>query len=557
MSKNSDDLFDNVKLPKERDDPASQAVAAPMREAAPAGQQLRAGVPASRLWGWAAPLLLVVTVIVLWAVSVWLLLAVAVAAVLGVLVTMVVRHWQRRKAGRLSRSSSAGPLLGGGRSGSARTGRGRTGSGLGRFGRGSGRGLGGGRASGSGQRLGGRSKGSAGRGRFGTASRDGQGSKAEGRTGRGRSRFGSLFSPGRIGTGARGGSRTGAGRNGTGTAGGAKRTGRRTGSGAATGTAGLRGGKWTTSRANPATWVGQRRRAAQAVRQAVKSKRRGKRAPARKDTTKQPQDKTTETPDSKRPWWKPWRAKSYIKGGDALKTETTDTKPKREPNPKAQNRSQVKSQATTNPLKQAKQQHTQVTATDKKLKSLADARRVKSTDEKLKDLSNAKSQFKSPKAQNRRQSPQPAADFDDMGFPSGPGRKPKPRHLNVDDGGFISPPPTKPQPKGPKAITHDTRRSTITMSDRTADTAATQIDASTPETFRASTQAAADELRKDANKKETKASELRVQAQGWIEKELPAAAQPLLAEAARLEEVATKRRQGAAAYETYAETYVQ
>lgn len=87
------------------------------------------------------------------------------------------------------------------------------------------------------------------------------------------------------------------------------------------------------------------------------------------------------------------------------------------------------------------------------------------------------------------------------------------------------------------------------MSDRTANPYVDQIDTSTPETFRATCAEAADRCRADATRLEEKASDLRGQAQGWIEKGSEAIAEPLLHEASRLEETAQQRLQAAAAYD--------
>ena len=76
-----------------------------------------------------------------------------------------------------------------------------------------------------------------------------------------------------------------------------------------------------------------------------------------------------------------------------------------------------------------------------------------------------------------------------------------------------------------------------------------QIDLSSTTTFRKSLQEAATKARHDAQTKEDEAAELRRQAQSWIDRELPDAAEPLLREAAALEETAAQRRQAAAAYE--------
>lgn len=88
------------------------------------------------------------------------------------------------------------------------------------------------------------------------------------------------------------------------------------------------------------------------------------------------------------------------------------------------------------------------------------------------------------------------------------------------------------------------------MSDRTENSHAFKIDTSSVETFRSSTAQAARELRVDAAKKEAEAADLRRQAAEWIEKEVPSAAQPLLAEAGRLEDTARERHAAAAAYES-------
>ncbi|WP_346158556.1 hypothetical protein [Nonomuraea recticatena] len=76
------------------------------------------------------------------------------------------------------------------------------------------------------------------------------------------------------------------------------------------------------------------------------------------------------------------------------------------------------------------------------------------------------------------------------------------------------------------------------------------IDSSSKATFRASTQEAAEQARKDAREREEQAAALRSDAQGWIEKGSAEIAEPLLREAAALEEDAEKRRQAAAAYES-------
>lgn len=88
------------------------------------------------------------------------------------------------------------------------------------------------------------------------------------------------------------------------------------------------------------------------------------------------------------------------------------------------------------------------------------------------------------------------------------------------------------------------------MSDTVTNPYAHLIDSSSKATFRATTQEAADKARKDAQDREEKAAELRRQAQSWIEKGSPEIAEPLLQEAARLEEDASTRRQAAAAYES-------
>jgi hypothetical protein len=189
----------------------------------------------------------------------------------------------------------------------------------------------------------------------------------------------------------------------------------------------------------------------------------------------------------------------------------------------------------------------QATHTDQKLKALADAKRPKTTAEKLKDLADAKAHIMS--APIRKPNDRPALDdhFDEREFTALP-PKPRPRPLNVDDGGFISPVVTKPKVKASKADTRNTRRSTI-MPDRTVNTAAPQIDASSVETFRATTQSAARNLRKSAGKLQEDAAELRRQAQTWIENGENSTAEDLRREAAGMEQDADQRLAAAAGYE--------
>jgi hypothetical protein len=501
MKDKAEDLFDKVNLPKAKaqTEDAPQAPAT-MREAAPAQPQQRAGAPLSRLLWLVVPLLLTVAAVALWSVSVWLLVIAAGAVAAGLIVTALIRHWQRRRTGSASRAGQAllsssrpgartglrrfGPGRSGsgrgalGRSGGGRSGSGRTGRGLGGLGTGRGRGTG------SGRGLFRRGPGRSGTGAKGTSAQGRTAPVGAGaRTGRRGGRLGSLFTPGRRRTG------TGAARTGTGRASGTGRPGRTAGA------AGLRGGRWTTSRANPATWGGQRRRAAQAIREATKSKRRGK--PRAKKTDPQQSKDTTATPRKR--WLRTWRAKTYTSGGEPITAPKPDAAPK------------------------AKGQNT-----------------------------NAKQQNPSKATPSTKSKPGDDFLFDDGGFPSGPPPKPAakpkptPQPLNVDDGGFPSPVITK-EPKAKRS--KPPRRSVNIMTDRTTNTAATQIDASSPETFRATTKSAADDLRRSAGRLDEEAEALLRQAQSWVEKGEISVAEGLKREAAGMKQDASQRLAAAAAYE--------
>lgn len=511
MPKDTEDLFDNVKLPKEKD--AEPQPAAPMREAAPAQAPQRAGAPLSRLLWLVVPLLAVVAAVALWSVSWWLVIVALGALAVGLVITAAVRNWQRRRPGGSSRPgtvlSSSRPS---GRFGLGRSGSGRTGRDLGSLGskRGTGTGIGTGSGR-TGRGLFKRGTGRSGRGRSGTA---GTGAASVGRTGRARTggrpvrggRIGSLLSSGRRGARA---AKTGTGRSAAEGTGASRRSGRGTRS--SSGGTGLRGGKWTTSRANPKTWAGERRRAAQAVRAATKNRRRGK-GRTTKDTAggKQPQSDT----GAKRPFWKPWQAKTYTKGGEPISnTENTSKTPAKKPDVK---RPDVKAPKKNGDSKSPSTAVPSGTAAKPKKPTLDDF----------------------------------PFDFEDRGFADWQSPKPAPkpvREFDFDDMGFPSP---TTQPKA-KPATNSTQRSTI-MPNQITNIPTAQTDASSPQTFRATTQEAASQLRQSAGEKQEQAGALRAQAQTWIENGENSTGERLLREAAALEQDAGRRVAAAAAYEDVA-----
>jgi hypothetical protein len=100
-----------------------------------------------------------------------------------------------------------------------------------------------------------------------------------------------------------------------------------------------------------------------------------------------------------------------------------------------------------------------------------------------------------------------------------------------------------------KAAATEQRSTTMTTAERAANPYATQADASTERTFRASLSQAGSAARAQAAQMQTEAGELRRQAAAWQESDNPDAAAPLLAEAARLEANAEKRLKAAATYD--------
>jgi hypothetical protein len=533
------DLFDGVKLPREerREAPQAAAAPAPARETASTPEAKPTGVRAARLWLWAAPLLLVVTAIALWAISPWLLLAVGAAVVLGGIVSglawLWIRHRRPGRSARTGRSWTPGASA-------VHTGRGGRFSRGGRSGHGSGRGLGfGGRSTGRNPGRGGSAGpnerrtrprwnpfgGPSGRGRN-SAGRPtgGQAAGVDGRGARNRAgRLRSLFSPGRRSAAASGGAAKD--RAATGRAGGGRRT-RGSQAAAQPAAAGGRPGtRWSRSRANPAVWRGP---IGAAVRAASKRERKPKDKTKSEAGTK-PEAKGTDTTatESKRRWW-PWRRKKQdTKDAPDTKTTAEATKTageaatsKSDP-PKANQASGPKAKKGTDKPSPTPQPKNKPEATPV-----------------------------APKAKAERVDPQAATAsdvivLDEWGFPTRPNPAPRqpPRPHNA--GRF------KPSPVvTPTATKAPTATKGKTMSDRISNPYAHLIDSSTNATFRATTEEAAKQARADAGKLEQEAGELRAQAQSWIEKGSNDIAQPLLAEAARKEADATNRYAAAAAYES-------
>jgi hypothetical protein len=533
------DLFDGVKLPREerREAPQAAAAPAPARETASTPEAKPTGVRAARLWLWAAPLLLVVTAIALWAISPWLLLAVGAAVVLGGIVSglawLWIRHRRPGRSARTGRSWTPGASA-------VHTGRGGRFSRGGRSGHGSGRGLGfGGRSTGRGHGdnagLNGRRtrsrwnpfSGSSGRGRN-SAGRP-TGGQAAGVDGRGaRSRAGrlrSLFSPGRRG----GASASGGGTNGRAAAGRAAGGGRRArGSQAAaqpSAASGRPGTRWSLSRANPATWRGP---IGAAVRAASKRERKPKDKTKNEASTKPEAKDTDTTATEPKRRWRPWRRKKQgSKDTPDAKTTAGATKA-------------AAGEAATSKSNAPKAQ-----AGGPKPKKEA-ARTSPAPGPKTKP----KATPVAPKAKPERVEPQPAPAsdvivLDEWGFPTRPNPAPRQPPQPHSAGRF------KPAPVFTStATTAPTATKGTTMSDRISNPYAHLIDSSTNATFRATTEEAAKQARADAAKREQEAGELRTQAQSWIDNGSSEIAEPLLAEAARKEEDAAKRYAAASAYES-------
>jgi len=379
-------------------------------------------------------------------------------------------------------------------------------------------------------------KGGSGRGSTGSGktTRGGQAAGSSGRPSRG-GRLRSLLGSGRSGGGSSSAGRTpgsgsstkGHGRRGSGSQG---------KSGSTTG-----GSRWSRSPANPATWIGPRRAAAKSEREAEKKAKSKK------------SDKGAESTTGRKRRW-PWSKKRNATDPDVAKDN--DTKPEDEKKPKASKKASAKG-AAADPKKpsdtpQAKEDD-QATDADKKLKELADAKaRPKTAAEKLKEMADART--RSTGTQPKPQKQGTVKTFDDTDFTTYPDPQWKPaprltpRPLNVDDQGFISPATVKPtKVKAPKGTNNTQRKSTMT--DRTANPYVEQIDASTPETFRATALEAAKKLQEDANTKEQEAADLRRQAAALEGDGLPDAAEALVREAVGLEQDVNKRRQAAAAYE--------
>lgn len=465
-----DDLFDGVKIPKERREPQAAAEAPP--QPSRASSEKRSGVPVARLLGWAVPLLAVVAVIVLWSVSVWLLIAAAIAAAVGGIATLIGWLWRRRTGRRhalqAGRGTTATSWPGRARSGSRwnpgnwRTGRrpggrgsaGRSGSGRQSAGRSrTGRGLTGGRVSG------------AGRGTTGRSGRGKRGHRSAGTDGPARRGIRSWAKPS--------GARTGRS---------PRNASPRQGSPSAART-GPASGRWARSRANPATWIGPRHAAAKALRKAE----RPEPAKRRSSSARRKTDRRDEKPQARRRW-RILRKKAPT--ADTAKSTTDNNKGSGEGE-------QAKSQDKKPPKKNAKKE------TGRRARKRVD------------DI-----------------------EVDDTGWPI----------FRPDQ---IPPPKPEATPSRPKPpVTTAPRRTN--MSDRTANPYASMIDASSKESFRATCTQAATAARADAARLDEEASDLRRQAAGWQQKELDDVAEPLLREAAQLEETAGLRRQAAAAYDANA-----
>lgn len=510
------DLFDGVKPPRDdrREAPQAAAAPAPAREAAPTtGEKGKPqGVPLSRLWLWFVPLLLAVAAVALWSVSVWLLVAAAVAAVLGAIVTALVWWWQRHRrpgAGRTTRASSWTPVSPG-RSGNGGHSSGRTGRG-GLFNRGGARRgsdgrTGGASAAPSGHRTGARWS------PFNGTSR--RAAKAAGRTGGGQAaradrgvrpgRLRSLLGPGRRSggtpSGPTGGSRA-AGRTGGG---------RRTGAGSTRSAAGVQAGRWARSRANPATWLGPQGASARAARKSARRRKAASKSEKETPTSTKRTEKETGTESGKRRRWLRRRKKTAAKSTTEKPKTAEDTAAKPDTAPKA----------AEAPKPTAKQP----------VKAAAPAR-----------------------APQRKTEPRTAPNptevkgdvlvFDEWGFPTRPNPGPRPAPNQHIDNRFHQP-KTMTITKAPKAT-----KGSTTMSNTATNPYAHLIDASTRQTLRASASQAAEQARKDAQEREVKAEGLRSDAQAWLEKNAPDIAEPLLTEAAALEQDATLRRAAAAAYD--------
>lgn len=502
------DLFDGVNPPREdrREAQQSAAAPAPAREAAstPKAGEKATGVPMARLWLWAVPLLLAVAAVALWSVSVWLLVAAAAAAILGVIVSAFLWWWQRhRRPGRTARVRSLTPAP------SARTGHsgrstGRTGrGGLFSRGRGSGGRTGGQGATPSGRRTGSRWS------PFNGASR--RAGKTAGRSGgqgadgsrAGRSRGLRSLLPGRRGTASgsaakgRGAGRTGGGRS---------------GAGSPRSAAGVPGGRWSRSRANPATWWGPQGASARAARKSARRRKEqpksDKEAPASTKRT----EKKTGTESGKRRWWR--RKKTPAKGTAEKPTTAEDTAANPDAAPKP--------------------------AAAPKPKKAADRAKPTAT-----TTTHAPQHKAEPKA-----APKPAdvkgdvLVFDQWGFPTRPNPGPRPApNQHIDD--RFHQPKTMTITKAPKAT-----KGSNTMSDRASNPYAHLIDSSSNASFRASTREAAEQARRDATKLQDDADELKRQAQSWIEKGSDDIAAPLLREASGMEQDAANRFAAAAAYES-------
>jgi hypothetical protein len=549
----SNDLFEGVKVKDLDDPPKPESAATPAppdrKPAAAAGGQETSGVPLTRLLGWAAPLLFVVIAIVLWQISGWLLLIAVAAAAAGLLVWALVRAWQKRHGSRGGRGRSGlfGP---GGWGGAARS----PGLGLGGSG---------GRRSGP-SRLGGLFR-RGGRGGVGGGSSHG-GRQAAGAEGRGRSgRQGrglrGLFS-GKKGSGSSttsgggGGTATGKRANGGGNGGTSHKKGRQS----AGGSHGPSGSRWSRSRANPTTWFGSRRAAAKGERAAAKDRR----AESKSDKQEEKRRRAESKADKQR--GKDKKRKDRPEGkkspDDTEKPETDGKKPKKskgKPKPKgSEDKAGVKPKVETPAApKESPKAPVYDCATPEGKKPETEGKKPKA--EAKPEVETPAAPKESPKA------PAPATEdfpYDDMGFPLGRDssyqsrpRPPKP-NLNFDDGGFLSPRGPKPpapktsRPNAPRTPNNTSTQGSNRMSvtERTTNEHVDKIDASTMQSFRQSLQETAEALNKEGMLKEEEAGELRRQAAEWQEKGNDAAAEPLLREAAGLEETAQERYSAAAAY---------
>jgi hypothetical protein len=296
------------------------------------------------------------------------------------------------------------------------------------------------------------------------------------------------------------------------------------------GVGGRPGSRWSRSRANPATWWGPRRAAAKAARS---SEERRKRRPEGEKTTPaatKRESKAAKAPESSRRRKWTWRRKKKAAGaskpGDSDKAADGDAT-----STGADTKKSTDAKGSTDPKKDSAKSPT------------ATASPAPDTTKTVPRIT------RQPKPSVPKPSEAPAFKddvllFDEMGFPTRP--NPAPRTPPSTNSGARKPVTATPVVTAPAA----TIQRSSNMSDTVDNPYAHLIDSSSKATFRASTREAADQARKDAQEREEKAAKLRGQAQSWIEKGSDDIAQPLLQEAARLEEDASTRRQAAAAYES-------